>query len=247
MILDDIEFDSLSRADILLLAYLRPRLWSVHLNANALSNADLCERLRREVARRAAQTANERARLAFEHSEDLPFPDCARQTRLDELAEELALEILRARWLECAQTKAGRAQLRLIENLPLSCNNADAAPHPAWAKVTLGLSREFGDETHDLNEFGAFVAAHLERGQATWGVTISPLRVCYNGKLGARDEAGAEIGLISEPRAPLGNYELAHRALQLADEARETFGQFRLCVSFPDCVVMLEAEGTPLP
>lgn len=96
MILDDIEFDSLTRADTLLLAHLRPRLWSFTLSADALADTDLRDRLAHEVARRAAKIANQRARTAFEQSEDLPFPDDARQTRLDELANEITLESLRA-------------------------------------------------------------------------------------------------------------------------------------------------------
>ncbi len=246
MLLDDIEFDSLNHADILLLAHLRLRLWIFTLSADALADDNLRDRLEHEVARRAARVANERARLAFEQTESAPFPNGARQTRLDELAGEIALESLRARWLECAQTAAGRAQLRIIENLPLHTSHAAVAA-PAWAKVTFGLSREFSDETHDLAEIGAFVADYLKREDANWSVTIAPIRVCYDSKNGARDEAGVELGLISDPRAPLGNYELAHRAFKLADEARQQFGQHRLCVSFPDCVVMLEGEGTPLP
>ncbi len=252
MILDDIEFDSLARADITLLAFLRLRLWSEHLNADALADADLRDRLTREIARRAARVANERARLAFEQSENVPFPDAARQARLNELAHQIALESLRARWLECAQTEAGRAQLKTIEDLPLQSSHADgvaAAPNavPAWAKITFGLSRAFSDETHTLEEVGAFIANYLQRHNANWSATLTPLRVYYNSKTGARDEAGAEIGLISDPRAPLRAYELAQRALGLADEARQHFGQHRLCVTFPDCVLMLEGEGAPLP
>ena len=252
MILDNIEFDSLSSADILLLAFLRPQLWSEHLSADALIDAELRERLTREVARRAARIANERARLAFEQTEDLPFPDPMRQARLDELAHQIALESLRARWLECAQTAAGRQQLKTIETLPLQSSHADgvaAAPNavPAWAKITFGLSRAFSDESHELEEVGAFIANYLQRQNARWSLTIAPLRVCYNSKDGARDEAGVEIGLINDPRAPLGNYELAQRALILADEARQHFGQHRLCVNFPDCVVMLQGAGAPLP
>lgn len=247
MPLDDIEFDFLSRADILLLVYLRPRLWSLHLNADALADDNLRDDLTREVARRAARTANARARVAFEQNEDIPFPNGARQTQLDELSGEIALESLRARWLECALAEAGRKQLRIIENLPLRCSHADGVAAPAWAKITFGLSREFSDESHDLEEVGAFIAEYLEREQAKWSVTLTPIRVCYASKAGARDEAGVEIGLINDPRAPLGNYELAHRAFQLADEARQQFGQQRLCVSFPDCVVMLEGEGALSP
>lgn len=96
MILDSIEFDSLARADILLLAHLRPQLWNFTLSADALADEDLRNKLTHEVARRAAKSAGERARLAFEQSEDSPFPDGARQTQLDELADEIALEGLRA-------------------------------------------------------------------------------------------------------------------------------------------------------
>ena len=124
MILDDIEFDALSRADTLLLALLRPRLWSEYLNADALGNAELRDRLQRETARRAAQTANERARLAFEQTEAAPFPDFARQARLAEFDHELALERVRLNWLDCAQTAEGIEQLNRIENLPLRTNNA---------------------------------------------------------------------------------------------------------------------------
>ena len=247
MILDNIEFDSLARADLLLQALLRPQLWSAHLNADALANADLRERLTREVARRAAKLANERARLAFEISEDSPFPDVANQTRLDEFANKIALESLRARWLECAQTEAGRAQLREIENLPLRCSHGAVAAVPAWAKIAFGLARAFSGESHDWEEVGAFVAGYLARENANWSVTVAPIRVCYASANGARDEAGVELGLISDPRAPLANYELARRALSLADAAREQFGQHRLCVSFPDCVTMLEGAGAPLP
>lgn len=247
MILDDIEFDSLTRADILLLAHLRPRLWSFTLCSDALADENLRDKLTREVARRAANVANERARLAFEQSEDLPFPDSARQTRLDELADAIELESLRARWLECAETDEGREQLRILENLPLRSSHADGVAAPAWAKIIFGLSRGFADEAHDLKEISTFIADYLARENANWNVTITPIRVCYYSKDGARDEAGVEIGLISDPRAPLGNYELARRALKLADEAREKFGQHRLCVSFPDCVVMLEGAGAPLP
>ena len=248
MTLDDIEFDSLNRADILLLAHLRPQLWSAHLTADDLRDAELRERLTREVARRVAKTAGERARLAFEQSENLPFPNAARQTRLDELANEIALESLRARWLQCAHYEAGRAQLRLIENMPLySSHVLDVAAAPAWAKISFGLTREFSDQSHDLAEVSAFVADYLARENASWSVTLTPTRVCYNSKTGARDEAGVEIGLISDPRAPLGNYELASRALGLAGAAHEHFGQHRLCVSFPDGVAMLEGADAPLP
>ena len=252
MILDDIEFDSLARADILLLAHLRPQLWSDYLTADALANADWRDRLTREVARRAAKLANQRARLTFERTEDLPFPDGARQAQLDELADQIARASLRARWLECAHYEAGRAQLRLIENLPLHTSHVwnvagIAGATPAWAKITFGLARAFSDESHDLAEVGAFIADTLAREPASWSVIIAPIRVCYASKTGARNEAGAELGLISDPRAPLGNYELARRALSLADAAREQFGQHRLCVSFPDCVAMLEGAGAPLP
>ena len=250
MILDEIELDALTRADILLLAHLRPQMWSAHLHADDLRDDELRERLTREIARRAAKLANERARLAFEHSEDLPFSDAARQTRLDELANEIALESLRARWLECAQYEAGRAQLRAIEDLPLHSSHAAVAAMsaaPAWAKIAFGLAREFSDESHDLAEVGAFVADYLVREKAQWSVTIAPIRVCYTSANGARDEAGVEIGLISDPRAPLSAHELAQRALRLADEARKAFGQHRLCVSFPDGVTMLEGADAPLP
>ncbi len=247
MILDDIEFDSLARADILLLALLRPQLWSVHLHAHGLRNNELRERLTREVAHRAAQTSGERARLAFERNEDLPFPDFARQTQIEALDAELALERVRLNWLEFAETAGGIEQLNAIEQLPLHTSHADVATLPAWAKIAFGLAREFTDETHDLAEVGAFVAEHLAREQANWSVTVAPLRVCYNSETGARDEAGVELGLIRDPRAPLGAYELAHRAFKLADEARAKFGQHRLCISFPDCVVMLESKEAPLP
>ena len=248
MILDDIEFDALTRADVLLLAFVRPQLWNAHPGADALCDGDLRARLTDEVARRAARAANERARLAFERSEDLPFPDATRQARLDELAHQIALESLRARWLECAQYEAGRVQLRVIENEPLHSSHADGvAAVPAWAKIIFGLAREFSDESHDFSEVGAFIAEFLAREGARWSVTLTPIRVCYNSKTGARDEAGIEIGLISDPRAPLGAYELAARALNLADAAREKFGQHRLCVRFPDGVAMLEGAGAPLP
>ncbi len=150
MIFDDIEFDSLHRADVLLLAHLRPRLWNFTLSVDALVNANLRDKLTREVARRAASIANERARLAFELSEDLPFPKSARQSRLDELTNQIALESLRARWLECAQTAVGRAQLRIIENLSLHSSHGDGVPAvPAWAKITLGLAHEFSDKRRD--------------------------------------------------------------------------------------------------
>ena len=208
MILDDIEFDALSRADTLLLALLRPRLWSEYLNADALGDAELRDRLQRETARRAAQTANERARFAFERNEVSPFPDDARQTRLDELADVIALESLRARWLQCASTEAGRAQLRIIEGLPMRLNNARFAPDPAWAKISCGLAREFTDETHALDEVGAFVAAYLQRERATWSVTLAPTTIHYASVGSSRAEAGAELGLINDPRAPLPNYAL---------------------------------------
>ena len=118
---------------------------------------------------------------------------------------------------------------------------------PTWAKIAFGLAREFSDESHELNQVGAFIAEYLTREQASWSVTIAPIRVCYASQNGARDEAGALIGLISDPRAPLANYQLARRALSLADAAREQFGQHRLCVTFPDCVTMLEGAGAPLP
>lgn len=247
MLLDDIEFDSLSRADTLLLAHLRPRLWNAHLNSDTLADDDLRERLSREVARRAARVANERARLAFEQTESAPFLDSARQTRLDELTDEIALESLRTRWLECALAEVGRAQLRILENLPLHSSHGAVAAAPAWAKITFGLARAFSDESHDLDEVGAFIADYLAREQKLWSVTITLTRIHYLSDNGARDEAGVEIGLISDPRAPLGNYELAHRAFKLADEARQKFGQHRLCASFPDCVVMLEGQSAPLP
>ena len=121
------------------------------------------------------------------------------------------------------------------------------AASPAWAKIAFGLAREFSDESHDFDEVGVFIAEYLAREGASWSVTIAPIRVYYNSVTGARAEAGALIGLISDPRAPLGDYELTHRAFGLADAAREEFGQHQLCVSFPDCVVMLEGAGAPLP
>ena len=245
MILDDIEFDSLTRADVLLLAFLRPRLWSLHLHAHGLRNNELRERLSLEVERRATRTANERARLAFEQSDALPFPDGARQNQIEDLDNQLALERVRLNWLEHAETREGIEQLSAIENLPLRTNNADAAPNPAWAKIAFGLSREFSDEAHSIEYVGAFLADYLQRERAQWSVTLAPIRVHYASDKGARDEAGVELGLINDPRAPLANYALARRALALADQARQTFGQHRLCITFPDAIIMLEGEGAP--
>ena len=247
MILDDIEFDALNRADILLLAHLRPRLWSAHLHASGLCNSELRERLIHEVERRAAQTANERARLAFERNEAAPFPNFACGARLAEFDQELALERVRLNWLDCAQTAQGIEQLNRIENVPLRTNNPAAAPNPAWAKITFGLAREFSNQDHSIAYVGAFLADYLQRQCAQWSVTLAPTSVHYASQAGSRDEAGVELGLINDPRAPLDNYELARRALTLADQARQTFGQHRLCVTFPDCVVMLEGEDAPSP
>ena len=247
MILDDISFRKFGRADQLLLALLRPRLWHFSLNAESLTDARLRERLGDEIQQRAARIANKRAQLAFDQTADLPFPNAALQTRLDALALELSLESLRARWLKCAQNDSGQVRLRVIEAFPLRTNNADASPRPAWAKITLGLARGYSNEAHDLAQVGAFITDYLECNEAKWSISLTPTEICYTSENGACDEAGVEIGLINDPRAPLADYELALRALLLADRAIKEFGQHRLCVSFPDAVVMLEAEGALSP
>lgn len=81
-------------------------------------------------------------------------------------------------------------------------------------------------------------------------VTLSPIEYIYTGKkqsdasITDARESGFVVGLINYPRFPSTPEALREKALEIAEELRILFKQFKVTVVFPDETVMLEEESS---
>lgn len=64
-------------------------------------------------------------------------------------------------------------------------------------------------------------------------VTVTPTSYVYRGG----EEAGFIVGLINYPRFPASPFEIASKAVQLADRLREALGQESYSIQYPDQTV----------
>jgi hypothetical protein len=70
-------------------------------------------------------------------------------------------------------------------------------------------------------------------------VTVTPTSYVYTG----RGDAGFIVGLINYPRFPASSFEIASRAVQLADRLRTKLGQESYSIQYPDQTVWHSWRG----
>lgn len=104
-----------------------------------------------------------------------------------------------------------------------------------WANIYVGLREGYNVNMpeHDIDEVRELCEDYCD--EMKLGVTVTPTQFIYVGG----SEGGAIVGLVNYPRFPREDMEIRHLALELAETLKNSLGQQRVSIVFPDETVML--------
>lgn len=102
-----------------------------------------------------------------------------------------------------------------------------------WARIFVGLREGYEGRTHSLEDVAKVCQEYCDK--VGLCVTLERCGFVYKG---GREE-GMIVGLINYPRFPSTPQRIKEHALTLAGVLRDSLGQLRVSVLFPDETVMI--------